>query len=676
MKKLNKCFNFLLLLGFILTNKLIAQSSKETSEFSIIQNIKYKMQLNKLLPGENFVPKLGDTEGKAFKRLETKKNIDLLNSILTFNDNHLPSCFTANSELFTSKVMYGIRRIEWEIDSGKSEDKYVAYLFYRDVKSSNHKIETYIQSDAFGCENSESILNDFKIIADELLYLNENKQTDLTKMIDTKFSYFNGHYFLTQEKNDFMLNLSSPTLNLAARKVFKLNCIKVNNKQDCCFEKIFTEAPNIAYKDYEIKPENPNKLHNVNPYTITLIRDTCFYKFMNSLKDCKPCKKAIEPKNNLDEDSLRNKNLKKEISQSTDLFKSSYSKVCFKSRVVFGKTVDNFEFEIEKEKDFKHFVYSLFFDREGYLYPNSGDSISTDSLCYYYASLNNFSEFGTKKHTYNDSLYKKNLINRINSIVEKDSTYKITFIILGFNNNYVSTDTNLIKLYSKIKKLDSTSKHIFIKIFWDGTYNSSKIGAALDFDLANGTSYEIGDNLRQILREIKSKKIYMISHSLGANIICQSVFNQLSKVPRSFQKESQLFYENSEKQINEFSVPEEKSFNIALIAPAMPGKNTFIDLFDNNLNKRAQTNTYNFIVGFNSNDQILDKFFGLENKFSSTSLGCNLMEVKEVEKLFNSKGEKSKKLSTVEFSGTEHNISEYLKQDNYELMLKKLYSLE
>jgi hypothetical protein len=300
----------------------------------------------------------------------------------------------------------------------------------------------------------------------------------------------------------------------------------------------------------------------------------------------------------------------------------------------------------------------------------------------------------------------------INAITEKvngnnqksGEQLKITFLLVGYNNGQVSTNEKLNLLIAKIKELDGGANHYFIKVFWDGTFDPDDKGLAKANNLrfANGTSYLVGEKLRRIIKAINAKDIYFITHSLGANVACQAMFNQISKIPSSLQVTTNLEYQDWNQESNAFSTPVNKNFHALLVAPAMPGENTFVDLIqvDDNINSLTKTNTYEFLIGVNTKDEALNKEFlvkglKMDKKFSSTSLGCDVDESKRIIKMINPnamdndmKAERKEEIGKksaisyeyLDFSAkkpflTEHLIVEYLKRDEYTLLLRKLYRL-
>ncbi|MCE3226928.1 MAG: alpha/beta hydrolase [Bacteroidetes bacterium] len=555
---------------------------------------------------------------------------------------------------------FALRKVELEYDTlDKLRNAYQVYWFPA-IKKGDW-FGTYFQSDAFLKQSLGTVLEDMKIISGQYNSLSRDSM-----LLTTNLSYFSGLYFYDLDKEGHIqLNLCTPCNILGDRKVFRINCC-ASGKPDIC--DINPDWNSTAVKSHEYRKFNPDKIFATNPYTL-------YYRTYNQLQDwalkCEP------------------------IVPLLDSGSSDNSCICenkFKYRVVFNNTI----------KDFKAYrknntVFSIAFDRNGDIYPvtesEKGFAPKCNNICDYYASLRALYEAQTTKSY--DEYEKKQIehiqrsINEETSKLNKDpDNVKLTFLIADFNNSQEQASEKLDSLIDKISNLNTNKKHIFVKILWDGTYvsdNDRKDHLPGNFRYATGTSYEVGDKLRQLIKRVDLRDIYFVSHSLGANIVCESMFNQISKVPDRLKKNAELFYKANDSELQQFSIPVMKNFHAALIAPAMPGENTFRDLFDERINKLASSNNYSFVIGFNNADLTLKRelnpyFKGKKHTrdFSSTTLGYSEEENKNTQKMFLEKQKGNNSFDFYNFSEgnsetSGHDLLLYIRNPQYEVILKKLY---
>lgn len=278
----------------------------------------------------------------------------------------------------------------------------------------------------------------------------------------------------------------------------------------------------------------------------------------------------------------------------------------------------------------------------------------------------------------------KKKIEQINLELKNQSIDNVTFLMVGFNNHYSitgSADCANVKLTALRKKISdvlalSHKRTLFVDVYWDGT-ESEKEGlyTALHLSNAGVNSFWVGLGLREIINGLACDTVQMISHSLGANIITESIFNQNSKI-------SSNRFKRELKEYRDIIPIPTKTFSVGLIAPAIPGVSTFIDYL--NSSKSNNTNC-TFVIGYNTNDLSLNKqflFFPKNPKhFSSTSLGCVRAEVEEVENMFKNDYPKMGTFKKIDFSiynGTPqyiHDLEAYMLEPQYVEMLKQVYNI-
>jgi hypothetical protein len=275
----------------------------------------------------------------------------------------------------------------------------------------------------------------------------------------------------------------------------------------------------------------------------------------------------------------------------------------------------------------------------------------------------------------------------INKLVVDNSYKSVTFILVGFNNDYDANGTDStcsnLKLEKQIKFIETNypkNQTLFVKVFWDGRHSKRIFGTLKNFSYATATSYMVGYNLRKLISKLESKDINFISHSLGANVVCEAIFNQQSKVTDQDDFRNDLIA----KQAVDSVFIKDKNIKAALIAPAMPGSNTFVDFFNKKLNKNLTTANVKFLIGYSEFDKTLSKISRkhFAAKFGSTTLGCSTVELQNVIDTFRTH-ELISNLDTVSFNNNPiikgvtktHDISNYLSnKEAYKKVLNFLFS--
>jgi len=245
---------------------------------------------------------------------------------------------------------------------------------------------------------------------------------------------------------------------------------------------------------------------------------------------------------------------------------------------------------------------------------------------------------------------------QINAEVAKGN--KIVFLIHGFNSNQKNSKESFEALKIELNKKDNLS---VVEMYWDGLSFSLGVGI---WGAAQANSAFVGLGVRKLLNLISSNaEIILLTHSLGASVATQSLFN-VSKWSSEFQKEV-------DEKAKAIPTPPQKDITLAMIAPAIPGKNTFDDLGETTYDDTCHINK--IIVGYNKKDSALKKGIGLVLKkhFGSTSLGCNADN--EVEKVKKKLAENFKEIQFHSFDlniGLEdpenHSVKGYIEATNFQ----------
>ena len=289
------------------------------------------------------------------------------------------------------------------------------------------------------------------------------------------------------------------------------------------------------------------------------------------------------------------------------------------------------------ERDTVRNHLALFYDKEGTIYPDY--FISNASLEKNGASLrqwysNNTDQFlaiaqkyrccfaecsAASIETLSDSITAVNS-RRINST--KAQYGSATFLVHGFRKPFVPSNGDYTSVRDFQIMEDNVSllgnrSECFVEVYWDALYGR-KFSASIKenrllfalFEQAQANALSVGKNFRQILSQTSFDTINIYSHSLGAKVVAQALFNVAECTAPT---------------------PTNRCINICMVAPAISGDEIFMNYFSRNtsLNYRLHDN-YRLAIAYNIHDFVLKKkdnklgWFGPgPYKHGNTSLGCN-----------------------------------------------------
>jgi hypothetical protein len=317
---------------------------------------------------------------------------------------------------------------------------------------------------------------------------------------------------------------------------------------------------------------------------------------------------------------------------------------------------------------------NIYFDRNGTIYPdfsipdNELRKYCTSLSSYYSHNLNMFKKilksYGIKEVNQFDHtelmILQDSIISRICIKIDKQSKEydRINFLIHGFNKasfavqsekKYTTSDSDFIYVKDKIRDL-ANKKLFFVQIYWDGLFAKSLKKLKI-WSYAQANSYYVGLELRKIIGRIDKNQITILTHSLGGNVATTCLFNDTSKLSKkvkysySYNNYKKLMFDSS------YISPCTKDIKICMIAPAMPGTETFVDYFNRNCAATPGQDWYKFMVVYNTCDPVLMKFLGNYGAyhFGSTSLGVLTKEVRNVIDTF-IKHPNYNKIDTLNFS--------------------------
>lgn len=310
-------------------------------------------------------------------------------------------------------------------------------------------------------------------------------------------------------------------------------------------------------------------------------------------------------------------------------------------------------------------VLRIYFDKQGNLYPGTEDFIPAKNFFDPVAAKKTFKE---KPHTANletyftshpvelkklflhycpaaavspaarDSFYTVQYFIRKNHVQELEKAFAsqkektLVLMIHGFNSPNPTGEYQMLRNAIRKQGYD-TGNFVYLEVYWDGlTANQGNPVFEGIWKKALENSAYAALGLRRMLALLDpAVKIRIITHSLGASVGTGALFNTETKWrKRGFKNVGRkLAYEYGQNFFDSLrSVPAPRQdCRLGMIAPAIPGYNSFIDF-----NKRnpditpAQNNISRVVVGYNVNDfAVTKRLFKVDmaRYFGSTSLGCN-----------------------------------------------------
>lgn len=331
----------------------------------------------------------------------------------------------------------------------------------------------------------------------------------------------------------------------------------------------------------------------------------------------------------------------------------------------------------------------IFLDKNGSVYPEAfiPDSIlsqSEYSLEEFYR--NNSDKYSEINNQYNLSITEFNaegfesfqqavisgVLKGIHEKVTEEST--IYILIHGFRkplesiNGDTSSQGDYDFIKSQINRHSKSTKNHFIEIYWDGMYLKPERSLKYVFGLgrlfkkeALGNAINVGVGLRKIIPNIKSNAITVFSHSLGAEVAVNLLFNADLKVG--------------------LETPSQENVNVYLLAPAI-SKKPFKKFYDRNSEiSFSERDNYNLSIIYNEADFVLSKamrILGVSIRFSrrygNTRLGCNCSdEAVKLKNLFLQRFPNSSiQLVHADSFGESHHARDYYGSDEFKALIREM----
>jgi hypothetical protein len=313
----------------------------------------------------------------------------------------------------------------------------------------------------------------------------------------------------------------------------------------------------------------------------------------------------------------------------------------------------------------KERVVRVYFDKQGNLYPGTEDFVPAKNFFDPLAAKKTFKEkpLTANLETYftshtaaleklflhwcpaamaaglaKDSFYavqyfiRKNYAHDLEKAFALQKEKILVLMIHGFNSPNPTGEYQMMRNAIRKQGYDK-GNFVYLEVYWDGlTANQGNPVFEGIWKKALQNSAYAALGLRRLLTILDPDiQIVIITHSLGASVGTGALFNAETKwTKRGFKNVGKkLGYEYGQNFFDSLrSIPAPRQeCRLGMIAPAIPGYNSFIDF-----NKRnpeitpAQNNISRAVVGYNVNDfAVTKRLFKVDmaRYFGSTSLGCN-----------------------------------------------------
>jgi hypothetical protein len=219
---------------------------------------------------------------------------------------------------------------------------------------------------------------------------------------------------------------------------------------------------------------------------------------------------------------------------------------------------------------------------------------------------------------------------KIHQMVVRLHADKYVVFVHGFNVEDATEDYDLLKKKIEEGHYNDRKHMVFIEVYWDGLKNlNNKVTSAIKiWEHAQNNSRYVGLALRKVLDNLKDPvPLVIITHSLGASVGTGALFNCTSKWGKMKNERDQLEMDN----LMKMRTPTFPDIRLGMLAPAMPGVETFIDFNKRSPDIEAKDNRiYPVVIGYNPYDFAVSKWF-LSAKMGATTLGCNYITKKQPE---------------------------------------------
>ncbi|GAA4465069.1 hypothetical protein GCM10023093_16600 [Nemorincola caseinilytica] len=287
-------------------------------------------------------------------------------------------------------------------------------------------------------------------------------------------------------------------------------------------------------------------------------------------------------------------------------------------------------------------VVRMFLDKDGNYYPDISISRrslrkSNSSLRQWYADHTDRFEELCKKYSIGEGSFDKRL-ELLNAAIAKEIADRINtrskeydvvdVSIHGFRKKAYGISLGNRRSVGDNRKLEaaidrySTKKHFYTEVYWDSKYLGplemirKDKGYHVFAEQGIPAALRVGLAARRVVSNIKRQRINIITHSLGAVVGAELLFNADTSEPAL---QSRL------------RTPAQPDVRTCLIAPAT-SPYLFRNYDDRGPRKAPVPDNYSMAVVYNTNDFVLNKNLQLlflhigrntADSISSTTLGCN-----------------------------------------------------
>lgn len=285
-------------------------------------------------------------------------------------------------------------------------------------------------------------------------------------------------------------------------------------------------------------------------------------------------------------------------------------------------------------------ITRVFVDQYGFLYPDmllNDDVISKNCGRIRQLLLSDWKILETVSEKYHVPAQqdKDRQIDAIKLAIARDITKKINLqagrykrtdiLIHGFRKVFYGQSDGSTSAQDNLKLEEALSMSTedsiqFIEVYWDSKYRTRslkdggiKSGLRLFEDAAIPSAYAAGLSLRRVLSGISRQHLNIITHSLGALVASEILFNA-GQLP------------------DEMHTPglTQKDIRLCMIAPAV-GSELFSQYYSRSSSRQNLPDRYRIFIAYNENDFVLTKRFKWHGigktytaiKFGNTSLGCD-----------------------------------------------------
>lgn len=219
-------------------------------------------------------------------------------------------------------------------------------------------------------------------------------------------------------------------------------------------------------------------------------------------------------------------------------------------------------------------------------------------------------------------LLQNQVLEQMEASMQQHKNRHLVLLIHGFNSP--QPDADYFSLRRAIAKR-FPQPPTFVEVYWDGLTDmgDNPITAGI-WGKAQANSAKVGLGIRFLLSRVSANtNITILTHSLGASVATHALFNPI--------KWNQRFQEKLEQEYRSTNIhtPHHEKVVLAMLAPAIPGVNTFEDI-TNTVPLGAPLALKKIVIGFNRFDFAVTKGGLFARSFGSTALGADAKN--EVEK--------------------------------------------